>query len=73
MEQESIEGKSRSIEIFLAISPRTSGDVMGQLTELPKNAAALYTQLTKQIGKLQDTQCRKYVISLDYKFKLLAA
>ena len=32
---------------------------MGQLVELPKNAAALYTQLTKQIGKLQDTQCRK--------------
>ena len=32
---------------------------MGELLELPKNAAALYTQLTKQIGKLQDTQCRK--------------
>ena len=32
---------------------------MGQLVELPKNAAALFTQLTRQIGKLQDTQCRK--------------
>ena len=46
---------------------------MGQLLELPKNAAALYTQLTKQIGELQDAQCRKLVVSLSYKFKLLVA
>ena len=47
---------------------------MGELLELPKNAAALYTQLTKQIGKLQDTQCRKKkVVSLEYKFNLFLA
>jgi len=73
VEPESIEGKSRSIAIFFGVSSRTSGDVMGQLVELPKNAAALYTQLTKQIGELQDAQCRKLVVSLSYKFKLLVA
>ena len=74
VEPESIEGKSWSITDFFGVSSRTSRDVTGQLVELPKNAAALFTQLTKEIGKLQDTQCRKkWGVSLDYKSRIFLA